>query len=66
MKPADDDTLFRPVDQYFANFSSSLDTFSEEIHSTGRLFFLYFKNLNNLDGGLSEICQKQIATIISD
>ena len=66
MKPADDDTLFRPVDQYFANFSSSLDTFSEEIHSTGRLFFLYFKHLNNLDGGFSETFPKWTATIISD
>ncbi len=55
IKPADDDTLFRPVGEYFANLSSSLDTFSEEIYSTGystgRLFFLYFKNPDNLDGG---------------
>jgi hypothetical protein len=54
IKPADDDTLFRPVGEYFANISSSPDTFSEEIYSTGRLFFLYF----NLDGGLSEFCPK--------
>ena len=42
IKPADDDTLFRPVGEYFANISSSPDTFSEEIYSTGRLFFLNF------------------------
>jgi len=35
--------IFRPVGEYFANFSSSLSRISEEIYSTGRLFFLYFQ-----------------------
>jgi hypothetical protein len=34
--------ISRRVGESFANFSSSLGTFSKEIYSTGTLFFLYF------------------------